>query len=269
MVSVGDSVDNRRESVSHQIDLGMSLPFARLLMLLQWRAGLRISEALALEVRDVMFDPDHQVLRVRRGKGHKPRVVPLHPELEAALRLTIEYRPTRQDERLIGASRPAASRWIDKTRERGIANGVLHGSRHWSSHTLRHSFARHMLAHGVPINVLSRWLGHASIQQTFVYLALVPDPERAMRGGYREPGGQRSPECNPKERRSSTHVAELKTERVECHCADCSFDAVDAIDYDELVEHINQHVAETAHEVVVSVGYRVQPMAVKRGELAV
>ena len=60
---------------------------ARLMMLIQWRAGLRISEALALEARDLQLDTDRPTLRVRRGKGERTRVVPVHPELEAALRL--------------------------------------------------------------------------------------------------------------------------------------------------------------------------------------
>ncbi len=56
---------------------------AEVLMLTQWRAGLRISEALGLEVGDLDFadDGDNVTLRVRRGKGNKPRFVPLHPEL--------------------------------------------------------------------------------------------------------------------------------------------------------------------------------------------
>ena len=40
------------------------------------------------------------------------------------------------------------------------------------THTLRHSYARHLLMHGVPINYLSRWLGHSSIQTTLIYLEL-------------------------------------------------------------------------------------------------
>ena len=51
----------------------------RILMLIQWRAGLRVSEALALEARDLQLDTDRPTLRVRRGKGQRTRIVPVHP----------------------------------------------------------------------------------------------------------------------------------------------------------------------------------------------
>ena len=42
-------------------------PLAKLLMLEQWRAGLRVREALALEKRDLFLDSDRPTPRVRRG----------------------------------------------------------------------------------------------------------------------------------------------------------------------------------------------------------
>lgn len=64
---------------------------ARLIMLTQWRAGLRVSEALDLEVSDLNFDSDNPTVRVRQGKGGKARFVPLHPELAAAFRNFLDY----------------------------------------------------------------------------------------------------------------------------------------------------------------------------------
>ena len=61
-------------------------PRAKLLMLEQWRAGLRIAEALALEVADLSLDAEPPTLRVRSGKGNRSRIVPMHRELQAALR---------------------------------------------------------------------------------------------------------------------------------------------------------------------------------------
>ena len=54
-------------------------------MLEQWWDGQRVSEALALEKRDLFLDSDRPTLHVVRGKGNKARVVPMHPELQTAL----------------------------------------------------------------------------------------------------------------------------------------------------------------------------------------
>ena len=66
-------------------------PRPKLLMLTQWRAGLRVSEALALDVSDLSLDSDLPTIRVRSGKGRKARVVPVHPELPAAFRMALSY----------------------------------------------------------------------------------------------------------------------------------------------------------------------------------
>ena len=54
--------------------------------------------------------------------------------------------------------------------KRAIDAGRLNRCRHVGTHTLRHSYARHLLLNGIPLNYLSRWLGHATIQTTLVYL---------------------------------------------------------------------------------------------------
>ena len=46
-----------------------------------------------------------------------------------------------------------------------------------SPHTLRHSYATHLLEEGVNIRVVSAYLGHASIEQTVVYLHLTEASE--------------------------------------------------------------------------------------------
>ena len=63
-----------------------------LVMMLQWRAGLRISEALKLEVQDLHLKADPPFLRVRFGKGGKARLVPIHGELRAAVSNHIRFR---------------------------------------------------------------------------------------------------------------------------------------------------------------------------------
>lgn len=154
-------------------------PRARLLMLEQWRAGLRVSEALALEVADISLDAANPTLRVRFGKGKKSRIVPVHPELAAAFRVALSYGNVRQG-RLIDATRMTAWRWVQTAVSRAERLGAIPPGKKVGTHTLRHSYARHLLMHGVPINYLSRWLGHSSIQTTLIYLELVPDPTGSL-----------------------------------------------------------------------------------------
>ena len=54
--------------------------------------------------------------------------------------------------------------------------GLIGRNQYCSNHTLRYLVARHWLANGVPINVVSNWLGHSHLASTMVYLELFPDP---------------------------------------------------------------------------------------------
>ena len=154
-------------------------PRARLIMLEQWRAGLRVSEALALEARDLHLDSDRPTLVVRQGKGRKDRVVPVHPELQTALTAATSFGTAGQG-RLIDVSRVTVWRWVQQAVRRATEAGQLPQGRSVGSRTLRDSFALHMLLNGIPLNYLSRWLGHGLIQTTLVHLDLAPDPSGSL-----------------------------------------------------------------------------------------
>ncbi len=150
-----------------------------LLMRLQWRAGPRISEALNLEVADLHLDVEPALLRVRQGKGGKDRMVPVHGELHAALSNHIRY-ARKKSGRLVAAHRSTAWRWYEKALEVMKKEEEIPDEREIGTHTLRHSAARHWLMNGVPINLVSVWLGHASLQTTLVYLKIIADPGNWM-----------------------------------------------------------------------------------------
>ena len=155
-------------------------PKAKLLMLQQWRAGLRVSEALDLEVRDLSLDTASPTLRVRSGKGGKTRLVPVHPELHGALSSALAYGEINQG-RLIEAHVTTAWRWVKTAVKRAEELGRdLAGEANQHPHAapqLRPAPAdeRH------PDQLFeSRWLGHSSIQTTLIYLELVPDPTGSL-----------------------------------------------------------------------------------------
>jgi len=147
---------------------------ARLLMLLQWRGGLRISEALHLRPADVRFDSVE--LFVRQGKGNKDRLVRLHTELAQALGAAIGFAKIKVDEPIVGVARMTAHRWYKQALVRCQASGMVFEGRRVTTHTLRHSAARHWLVNGVPMNVVQLWLGHANLRTTEIYTKLISDP---------------------------------------------------------------------------------------------
>ena len=119
--------------------------------------------------------------------------MPVHPELRAALQSAMAYgrlvrrgpvigrgertRPWRGSaDELHGPHRSTAWRWVQEALERAVQLGRVPGGRRVGTHTLRHSAARHWLASGIPINVVQRWLGHALLATTLIYLEILPDP---------------------------------------------------------------------------------------------
>ena len=142
----------------------------RALLMLLYRSGLRISEALALKSADV--DLKRHTCRVLHGKGDKATVRGFHPSATDAL-----------------------ARWIDTRRTLGLRNGplfcTLEGQPIYSQyvrlllgrlaakadiekrvhpHGLRHTFAVELEQAGAPVTTISKLLGHSSIAVTSRYL---------------------------------------------------------------------------------------------------
>ena len=82
--------------------------------------------------------------------------------------------------RIIEAHTTTAWRWVKTAVRSAEELGAISPGKQVSTHTLRHSYARHLLMNGIPINYLSRWLGHSSIQTTLIYPELVPDPTGSL-----------------------------------------------------------------------------------------
>lgn len=141
-----------------------------------YSCGLRLSEALALEISDI--DSERMMLRVRRGKGGKDRNVPLPQSTYQALR---RYWSTHRNPRLlfpaIGRSgkqghtaiRPMGQGSVQAAMQR-ILKELPKIKKHATIHTLRHSYATHLIEAGVNIRLVQQYLGHASLVNTMIYL---------------------------------------------------------------------------------------------------
>jgi integrase/recombinase XerD len=135
----------------------------RALLELLYSSGLRVSEALGLDVGDLSFAGAY--VRVI-GKGDKERLVPVGDVALEALGRYLGDRDrgplflSRRGRRL---DRMAAWRIL---RAAAVAAGL--GGR-VTPHTLRHSFATHLLEGGADLRVVQELLGHASITTTQLY----------------------------------------------------------------------------------------------------
>jgi integrase/recombinase XerD len=135
-----------------------------------YSSGLRISEAVGLNVRDLDFNEG--IARVR-GKGGKERLVVFGPEAARRLKQYLEEaRPIlaggggRGPALFVGRSGKRLSRkgmWKNYARYAALAGT---GSR---VHTLRHSFATGMLEGGADLRTVQALLGHADLATTQIY----------------------------------------------------------------------------------------------------
>ncbi len=147
----------------------------KLLLSLLWQTGVRVSEALAVEVRDVDFYG--KVLRVSSLKKRRPevRTVPINGNLTGILGSWIAQEGLRTNNRLFNVTRQRAFQVVkDACYRAGIDRARAH------PHTFRHSFAVHCVLNQVPLPVLKRWLGHSSISRTMVYVQVLAKDTRSF-----------------------------------------------------------------------------------------
>jgi integrase/recombinase XerD len=132
---------------------------------LMYSSGLRPGEASRVKAQD--FDAEARMLMIRQSKFGKDRIVPV---TETAMRWIAQLMAARKADYLFGStgkkplsSSALAQRFLNHTQSAGVWREGL------SPHSLRHSCARHLLAHGADIRYVQKLLGHESIETTVVY----------------------------------------------------------------------------------------------------
>jgi site-specific recombinase XerD len=130
-----------------------------------YSAGLRISEIVALRIRDI--DSSRMVIYVRGAKGKKDRQAPLSKILLEQLRKYFRiYNP--RDWLFEGKDGgPYSIRGLQEVFQ--SAKEISKNKKQGGIHSLRHSFATHLMEHGTDLRVIQELLGHNSIRTTVRY----------------------------------------------------------------------------------------------------
>ena len=162
-------------------------PRFRTCLRLMYHCGLRVGEAVAIEVRDLHGKVTPPRLHIRNGKGGKDRYVPVAPAMIQELRdWWIVHRnpkflfpsPGRGwadrtlslSQAMTGSTAPMSVSSVQMAyRLARAASGVNSAS---TTHSLRHSYATHLLEEGVSLRQISQYLGHESLDTTVIYTHL-------------------------------------------------------------------------------------------------
>jgi len=154
-----------------QLLAAVSTDRERLVLMTLYATGLRLREALSLQVGDI----DSKAMRifVRAAKGGKERYVMLSQRLLEELRqyfqqarpkLWLFYGATRDDQ--------LHPRTVQRAMQTAVERAGL--SKSVTAHTLRHSFATHLLERGTNLRYIQELLGHESYKTTLIYTHVSP-----------------------------------------------------------------------------------------------
>lgn len=166
-LDVPDSLKVLKNTVKNEKKLWLGLR-DKAVFLLMYGCGLRISEALSLNVGDIL--PQSEFLRVK-GKGNKERIVPLLPVIRQSVADYLKecpYSGSAGAPLFLGSRGERVSprviqRQMEKIRlELGLPDTL-------TPHALRHSFATQLLAEGTDLRSIQELLGHASLITTQRY----------------------------------------------------------------------------------------------------
>lgn len=143
------------------------------LLALVYGSGLRVSEAVRLRAEHI--DSKKMLIRIDQSKGRKDRYTILS---KSGLELLREYWRTYQPGKFLFFTKDKNKPMPSETAQKiyYLAKQKAGVTRGRGIHTLRHyAESSHALEQGVQLFILKRWLGHASIKTTCMYLHASPE----------------------------------------------------------------------------------------------
>jgi site-specific recombinase XerD len=151
----------------------------RALIVILWRAGLRVGEALDLAETDL--DASRGAVLVRRGKGGRRREIGMDRWAWSQLDPWIAIRRQLPVGALLCVIRGATAgrHWESSSARKQLARTAVKAGvrRRFAPHQLRHAHAVEMAHEGVPLVVIQRQLGHANLGITSIYLQGIDSSE--------------------------------------------------------------------------------------------
>lgn len=152
-------------------------PATQSLCLILAYTGCRISEALALTQSSVQISEGLIAIRSLKKRGRLwIREVPVPDRIaHVAVRQPHLVAPTLADARLYPFGRTDAWKRVKTVMECAGISGL-----HASPRGLRHGFAVSAVLSGVPISLVQKWLGHAALSTTSIYVNVVGEEERVL-----------------------------------------------------------------------------------------
>lgn len=169
----------------------------RALIVVMWRSGLRIAEALALRPKDVNLEAGS--IQVLHGKGDRRRIVGVDPEAAAVIELWLTRRKelgARPSQPLFcvisrpNVGKPMHSAYVrEMLKDLAVKTGLAEQGVRVHPHGLRHTYAAQLAREGVPVHVIRKALGHSSLATTDRYIDHLSPLEvvRTMRARTWEP----------------------------------------------------------------------------------
>ena len=153
------------QSEVQQLIKSYTNPKHKLIIQLSYGCGLRVSEVVALRIKDIDFD--RHVLTVRWWKWNKDRQIPLPNSLYIELQSIFHTKEANnfifESERWWALTTTTLQKLFHQWCKRiGLKKDV-------TFHSLRHSFATHLLEQGTDIRYVQTLLGHANIRTTQIY----------------------------------------------------------------------------------------------------